>query len=391
MLDELHDPPPPPPPPATHDGALALFPSGAEAHAAIVARTRSASSTIDVRAFVWCDDAAGNRLGEALLAAAERGVRVRVLKDRIAAVYEYLSGTRQSFFHKRVDRVRAVQAWVVGRFYGRPGLVRQEDNGLARALLAHPNVSVEHETKRFDHAKVFTFDRDQLVLGSMGIGDNHHDEWHDVMVSIDGAEHVERLDRRLRGEVRFDPSRAIDFLVHRRGVHERGRCELAVERLALLDGAKRSLTVEMAYLGDRRFTDALVRAVRRGVEVLLVTSRADVLGYVNLATCEELLRRTATAPNLTVALTPRMVHAKIVVIDGAVVDIGSANFTRLSHGVYDEVNAYIADPGFARQVEEMIASHAAKASVCFTHVPGRAPFHAFLERTVVAWQARRAG
>jgi cardiolipin synthase len=377
--------------PARHDLAIELLSSGSEAYATILDRVRRARRSIDVRAFVWFDDEAGNRLGEALLEAAERGVRIRVLKDRIAAVYEYMGGTRQSFFHKRVDRVRALQAWVLGRFYGAPGPMRQEHNRLASALLAHPNVSVEHHAKRFDHAKTFVFDDEHIVLGSMGIGNDHRQNWHDVMIVLEGRAHVGRLERRLRGEVRFDPSRVVDFLVHRRGVHASRACELAVDRLALIDRAVRTLSVEMAYLGDARFTDAIVRAVGRGVKVLLVTSRSDVLGYVNLATCEELLRRTRGAENLRIVLTRCMTHSKIVAVDGAFVDVGSANFTRLSHGVYDEVNAYVADAAFARRVEEMIASHADAGVACVDRVAGHSPLLAWLERAAVAWQSRRAG
>ena len=36
--------------------------------------------------------------------------------------------------------------------------------------------------------KLFVFDDRYVVLGSMGIGDNHHTDWVDVMVEVDGAE-----------------------------------------------------------------------------------------------------------------------------------------------------------------------------------------------------------
>ena len=117
-------------------------------------------------------------------------------------------------------------------------------------------------------------------------------------------------------------------------------------RLALIDGAEQSLTVEMAYLSDRRFTAALARAVQRGVEVNLVTAdQADVLANINRATCDALMRLTGAPVNLTIVLLPRMVHSKVVVIDHRFSDIGSANFTPLSHGVYDEINLYVDDRG----------------------------------------------
>src|SRR5690606_2308607 len=75
-------------------------------------------SSIEIHAFLWCDDEIGNRLGAAILAAANRGVAVRIHKDRVAAVYEYSGGNRQSFFHKASRPTEKFQAWVLGISYG---------------------------------------------------------------------------------------------------------------------------------------------------------------------------------------------------------------------------------------------------------------------------------
>ena len=79
------------------------------------------------------------------------------------------------------------------------------------------------------------------------------------------AEHVARLRERMAGHDEFDPSRGIDFLVHSREAHRKRSCPMISHRLALIEAAQESLTVEMAYLGDRRFTAALARAVQRGI------------------------------------------------------------------------------------------------------------------------------
>ena len=100
----------------------------------------------------------------------------------------------------------------------------------------------------------------------------------------------------------------------------------------------------MAYLGDPTATDALVDAVKRGVSVTLLTAaRANVGGDLNLAACAELLRRTGSPDNLRLVLHPSMVHGKAIVGDGEWVDLGSTNFTRLSHGGYEEVDVFCRD------------------------------------------------
>ncbi len=365
--------------------------SGEQAFQRIVERVRDAERSIEIRAFLWRDDDAGNVLGEAVLAAAQRGVQVTIHKDRIAAVYEYAGGNKQSFFHKRVDPIRGVQAWFLGAVFRKKGSFKQRPNPLADAVLAHPNITVGHRLKRFDHSKIYIVDDGWICLGSMGVGDNHRHDWVDLMVELDGADHVARLRQRMNGEDEFDPSRGIDFLVHSRSAHRPRTCPMLTHRLALLDSAKESLTIEMAYLGDRRFTQALARAVNRGVEVTLVTAaKADVLGNVNRATCDTLRRLTGAPDHLRVILLPRMVHSKVVIIDRRVVDIGSANFTRLSHGVYDEINLYADHPAFAQQVEAEIARHCVEGVVVDDRLGYRRLAGQF-ENAIMAFQSRRGG
>ncbi|HVV88280.1 MAG TPA: phosphatidylserine/phosphatidylglycerophosphate/cardiolipin synthase family protein [Kofleriaceae bacterium] len=365
--------------------------SGDAAFRRIVERIGSARRSVEIRAFLWRDDEAGNTLGEAVLAAAERGVQVTIHKDRIAAAYEYAGGNRQSFFHKRIDPVRGVQAWVLGAVFRVKGSFKQKPNRLAQAVLAHPNIVVEHQRKRFDHSKLYIVDDEWMCLGSMGIGDNHTNDWFDLMVELDGADHVQRLTERMAGDDEFDPSRGIDFLVHSRSAHRKRTCPMATHRLALIDSARTSLTVEMAYLGDRRYTYAMARAASRGVDVTLVTAgRADVLGNVNRATCELIRKLTGAPPNLTIVHVPRMVHSKAVVIDHRVVDVGSANFTPLSHGVYDEINLYADHQGFAQALEAEIARHASEGVVVDDKVRYR-PLRSGIEKMVVAFQSRKGG
>jgi cardiolipin synthase len=373
------------------DGGLRVLGSGDQAFQAILARVRGAERSVEIRAFLWRDDATGNLLGEAVLHAADRGAKVLIHKDRIAAVYEYAGGNKQSFFHKRVDPIRGLQAWALRTLYRAPGSFKQRPNPLAERILAHPNITVEHQRKRFDHSKLYIVDERFVALGSMGIGDNHRDEWIDVMVEAEGPEHVARLRERIAGFDEFDPSRGLDFLVHSREAHRRRSCPMISHRLSLIDNAQQALVVEMAYLGDRRFTAALARAVQRGVEVKLVTAdMADVNGATNRATCNMLRHLTGAPDNLAIVLLPRMVHSKLVVIDHRWSDVGSANFTPISHGVYDEINLYADSEPFARALEAEVARHCAEGYVLDRRLRWRRTTSA-IERAVMAYQARRGG
>lgn len=371
--------------------ALRVLGSGDAAFQAIIARIRGAQVSVEIRAFLWRDDEAGNLLGDAVLAAADRGVKVTIHKDKIAAVYEYTGGNKQSFFHKRVEAIRGFQAWFLGAIYRAPGSFKQRPNELSERILSHPNIVVEHQRKRFDHSKVYVIDDRYLILGSMGIGDNHRHDWIDVMVEVEGQPHVARLRERMAGFDEFDPSRGLDFLVHSREAHRKKSCPMISHRLALIDAAERSITVEMAYFTDRRFTAALARAVLRGIEVkVVIADHSDVLANINRATCDALMRLTGAPDNLTIVLVPRMVHSKVVVIDHRFSDVGSANFTSLSHGVYDEINLYADSESFARALEAEIERHGEDAKIADQRLRYRRMYSGF-ERAIIAYQSRRGG
>ncbi len=372
-------------------GALRVLGSGEVAFQAILGRIREAKKSVEIRAFLWRDDEAGNLLGEAVLAAADRGASVIIHKDRIAAVYEYTGGNKQSFFHKRVDPIRGFQAWFLGAVTRAPGSFKQKPNELSQRVLAHPNITVEHMRKRFDHSKVYIIDDRILVLGSMGIGDNHRHEWLDVMVEAEGEEHVARLKERMLGHDEFDPSRGIDFLVHSREAHRKKSCPMISHRLALIEAAQHSITIEMAYFTDQRFTAALVRAVDRGCDVkIVVAEAADVLGNMNRLSCDAIMRLTGNPKNLKIVLVPRMVHSKVVIVDHRWSDVGSANFTPLSHGVYDEINLYADCEPFARALEAEIETHAEDGFVADTRLTYRKMVSG-IERAILAFQSRRGG
>ena len=379
---------------------LHLLVGGPAAFERILRRIDRARKSIRIRCFAWRDDETGDTVARHLLRAAERGVSVTILKDRVGMTYEYFEGSRQSFFHKELDLAARLQTWFLMAAYGGWGSFVQRPSALAAELIAHPNVTVLHDEKRFDHAKVYVFDDEVLILGGMGIGDDFRLANVDFMIEIEGPEAVARFAERDAGRARFDPRRRVDFLLHSfRGEAEAeaetdaqdegGGGSLVDHRVAMIGGARERLTIAMAYMGEPRITDALCEAVARGVSLTLLTSqRSNVIADLNLRTCDELLRRTGAPPHLRIVLSPRMVHGKAIVVDGARVDLGSANFTTLSHGAFEEVNVYCQDARLAREVEEAIVHAARDGRAAESRVRYRR-IYVLVERALSRYQARR--
>lgn len=337
-----------------------LAATGRAAFELLVRRIREARRSIGIRAYVWRQDETGMMIGNALLEAADRGVEITIRKDRDAATYEYYEGRGQSFFHKDPSLYRVLETSFLNASYeGRVSVHRQQPNPVRDALLAHPRVYVAHEGPVYDHAKVFVFDEETLVFGGMCIGDDAHHRTLDFMVELDDPHLVRRYRDHVAGAAEFEPDRDIDFLLQSRDAHGIGESPMRAHRLALIHRARRTLAIEMAYFGEPAFTDAIVGAVERGVRTTVIAgARATILRHVNRYELDELLRRTGAPPHLRVVLHPREVHSKAVVVDDHLVDIGSANFTHLSHGTYEEVNVCIRNRAVARGVLAVLASHA---------------------------------
>jgi cardiolipin synthase len=102
------------------------------------------------------------------------------------------------------------------------------------------------------------------------------------------------------------------------------------------------------------------------------------------------MRLTGAPENLTIVLLPRMVHSKVVVIDHRYSDVGSANFTSLSHGVYDEINLYADCEPFARALEAEIAAHCDDGRIADSRLRYSRTY-SVTERAIIAYQSRRGG
>jgi cardiolipin synthase len=375
-------------PEAEPSATLRLLAGGPAAYARIFDRIATARRSVLVRAFEWRDDATGQALAQALLAAADRGVEVTIVKDHVGSYYEYLEATKQSLFHKRVELIPRLGTWILMGWYGRWGSLRQVPSPVGDALRVHPRVRLVTE-RRFDHSKLYVFDDETVILGGMGIGDDFRYVNIDFMVEVSGGRAAERLNERYAGHAAFDRERPFDYLLHSANGRVAPGESLADQRLALINETRERLTIAMAYLGDPAATDAVVAAVRRGVRVTLLTAaRANVGADLNLHTCETLLRRTGSAENLRIVLHPTMVHAKAIVGDGSWATLGSTNFTVLSHGDYEEVDLYCQDRDFARELDRAIEREALAGTPAQLPLPWK-PFRLAFEWGVSAYQGRR--
>lgn len=300
----------------------------------VLQRIAEATESIVIHMFVWRNDAIGRRIGRETLAAAERDVRIRILKDIGAFMYERNEMNRKSFFNLPVSAVKRLSHRLAGRTFPDTYVEDDFDDDLGRQVMAHENVSmtwVDHT-----HTKYYLFDDRFLITGSINIEDRHRG-YRDYMVEISGASAIHRFKERRNGEAAFDAERSLEF-VFNQIVDGRKRFAIKPAMLDLISRAERSLYIEMAYVGDPDLSREIIAAAKRGVRVtFLFSEEANVGDDLNYRSLFRICRKA----DISVVLSGKMIHSKLLLIDEELAILGSANLSVFSMRKAEEMDVLI--------------------------------------------------
>ncbi|MBO7169672.1 MAG: phosphatidylserine/phosphatidylglycerophosphate/cardiolipin synthase family protein [Clostridia bacterium] len=321
---------------------MTLLVDGKRAFPVILSAIAEAKETLFINMFIWRDDAIGNKMAEAVLSAAERGVKVRLSLDRYGLVLEKAEEAGRSFFHKKATLTEKIKIAALMLLYRRnhTGWHKDEATPLYEKLLSHPNVTLEKDRFKADHSKFYVIDGKTLFFGGVNIEDKENGcdllgrEYGDYMVKIDGREAVTAFFKKLEnGE---DGEEDYTF-----GVNTKPPLfplfEMEEKYLALIRGAEKELFITMAYFSPLpHFLDALTDAVKRGVKLtVMIPERANFQDDTNKKTVKRLMKRTGGA--ITLLLSPRMLHTKLVMNEKNI-SFGSCNITKKAFHQLSELN-----------------------------------------------------
>ena len=327
-------------------GDFTLLVDGKEAFPAILQAIDQAEVSLVINMFIWRDDGIGNRMAEAVLRAAERGVKVQISVDRYGVVLEKSEEARASFFHKKQTFTERLKSSVLSLLYPMPGAprrVRDQESDLYRALLSHPNITIEKDTFRADHSKFYIIDGKILFLGGINIEDKENGAdmqgrvYRDYMVQLDGKPHVDAFLAKLntQKDIRED----YFFGIHRKRAVP-PFFEMESQYLRMINCAQRELMITMAYFSPLpQLLDAIVAAHARGVQVtVLIPAHANYQSDSNKKAVRRLLQRTSGG--ITVYLSPDMHHTKLIATEKEI-SLGSTNLTKKAFAQLDELNLFV--------------------------------------------------
>lgn len=130
----------------------------------------------------------------------------------------------------------------------------------------------------------------------------------------------------------------------------------------LLASASETIHVTTPYfLPDHSASRELQRAVKRGVEVLVLVPGRHNDHLLTRSSSRLAYGRLLPHGVRIFEYAPSMVHAKILLVDRTWSVVGSTNFDNRSFGLNDEVNVAVCDRRFATRLEEDFANDLAEA------------------------------
>ena len=324
--------------------AITLLRSGAEYFPAVADAINQARHSVYIETYIFADDASGKRVADALIAAAVRGVDVRVVIDSF--------GTKPYLTHALERRLRSAAVLLV--------LYRKE------VLKA----AWRRQRLRRLHRKLVVIDGESAFIGGINMIDDMNTPGQTppridfairvegpIMLSIVAA--VSRLWRVLRLvqvelprlpplqlEAAIAPCGQIKAkFVVRDNFRFRRQIELAY--LAALRVARNEVIIANAYFFPGiRFRRALIAAVARGVSVTLILQAKVEFRLLHYAT-KALYGQLLAGGVHIVEYERSFLHAKVAVVDGSWATVGSSNIDPFSLLLAREANVFVRDADFA--------------------------------------------
>lgn len=357
---------------------IELLTTGGEYFPAVVAAIDAAQSEVRLETYIYSDDTVGQRIAQALILAAERGVKVHVVVDGF--------GSRDFA----------------------QGLGRRLHEGGVEVYIYRPELApfrIKRYRLRRLHRKLVCVDARIAFVGGINIIDDFNppslpEPRMDYAVRVEGplvsAVHLAMaklwttlhwLNAGIRYRLARRPPSTPDNCGDMKAallVRDNFRHRREIERayLKAIHTAREEIVIANAYfLPGRSFRRALRAAAQRGVKVVLVLEgriEYRLQYFATLALYGSLLK----AGIRIFEYRKSFLHAKVATVDGEWATVGSSNIDPFSLFLAREANVAVRDARFATQLRASLENLIVDGAVEIT-----APKHLSLVRRFLGWCA----
>jgi cardiolipin synthase len=318
--------------------ALHFFPGGSERFEALLGLIEGARTCLKLAFYIFATDEAGVRVRDALVAAARRGVDVRVIVDGFGAV------AGNTFFAPLVEAGGAFCAFLPR---------------LTRGYLIR------------NHQKLVVADGRMAMLGGFNVENAYFElpgseGWSDLGFTVEGPI-VERVEAWFDGLEEWVSNPKAQFRGIRRRVLEwdggsgpvrlliggpTGRLSSWARCVSQDLVAADRLDMVMGYFSPSRRLSRRIRGIaRRGQARLVLPARSDHAATIRAA--RAYYARLLKAGVRIWEFTACRLHTKLIVLDDAVY-IGSANLDARSLYINLEIVLYIEDAALAQRLRQFV-------------------------------------
>jgi cardiolipin synthase len=338
----------------TNRNRISLVNSGEEFFSLLIKLIEKARITIHFQVYIYENDETGRIVGDALKAAAKRGV----------SVYLHVDGYASQKLRGRLGH-DLEHAGVHFKFF--QPLLKSRHFYFGRRL----------------HHKVFVVDGIYALVGGMNVGDRYNDiagvrAWYDLALYTEGEVSYQlhlicnamwRRRRRLKDKVdKNDVEEFCNSILKeerqmvrvRRNDWVKRRSEVWNTYRLLFAMANESITIMCSYfLPGRTYRKLLSRASARGVKIkVILAGKSDIALSKN---AERYLYDWMFRKNIEIyEFESTVLHAKMSVGDRDLVTIGSFNVNNISAYASLELNLDVKGSAFASHIHEVMDDIIAK-------------------------------
>ncbi len=265
--------------------------------------------------------------------------------------------------------VRLLVDWIGSIFLSRKSIRRLKSHGVQFAYASKLKLPfLFYRLNVRNHRKITVIDGHTSYVGGFNVGkeymgeDEKFGEWRDYHVRITGEGAVD-----LQRQFSFDWYEATKERLSDDYFKEmyKGRYEhcfqatdgagLQNHYIGLIKRAKKELIIGSPYfIPGKKVMNALLQSAKSGVDIKIIVPKKPDHPFVKEASIPYLHRLSKSGCHIY-EFQNGFYHAKVIVVDDILCDIGTANFDKRSLFLNKEMNCYIYDKQFIHEVKQKIA------------------------------------
>ncbi len=330
---------------------VTLLESGTAFFPALVAAIDAAQYDILFETYIFAEDPTGDLVRDALIRAAGRGVKVRVLVDWIGTEHRTAKRLGGIFLQGGVH-YRVFNPWCkrgIARSHRKIAVIDR-----AVAFVGGINVNDDWLCDHAEHKRLAAPRWDFTVQVRGPLVAQIHDEAQGQWLRAGHLKFRQRIE--LFKEMRKKPVQSCEFpakaaFVVRDNLRNRSTIQRAY--LQALGRAKDSVLLATPYFAPgRKFRKALAHAARRGVKVTLLIGVGEFV--IQDMVAHSFYPKLLADGIKVVEYQKTQLHAKVAVVDDDWATVGSSNCDGLSLFLNQEANVVVLDERFAATMREHI-------------------------------------